>query len=175
LEKTGERVLVKRAEFIRRQCNNDNAADLLDDFREEWGIPYFEDEVVTADDFKNWFLHKFRDHWLSDDFSQEAKLWFLSSFEARFVHVYELWSPDEGGDDELAETTTGNYKSILWSLAEGGAYEMLMSPVFTTEDLDRFIGIAKQQRDDFDRDLEDIKDYIRMNPNCPDTMRKRDM
>jgi hypothetical protein len=162
-EKTGKAELTKRAEFIRRQCNDEVAGDLFNANREIWGIPYFSEDLVTVDDFKNGFLSKFRDHTTSWCHNQEAKQWFLSSFEARFVQIYELWACDHG-PDELIETRTGNYKTILKSLLKDGDYEVLTSPIFSKRELDDFIRTFRPNGDDLTIE-EIVEDYISLNPN----------
>jgi len=163
LELTGELELVKRAAFIRGQCDNENVDKLFSENREKWGIPNFKEDLVTIDDFKKGFLHKFRDHTTSWTENQEAKEWFLNSLEARFVQVYELWSCDNG-PEEIIDTRTGDYKTILKSLLADGDYDVLTSPIFTKNDLDDFIN--EYRPSDGDLSVDDIiEDYINENPN----------
>jgi hypothetical protein len=77
LEKTSDKDLVKRAEFIHRQCNGDTADKFFYDNRESWGILNFNEDLVTADDFKRGFLHKFRDHTTSWSYNQEMVFKFI--------------------------------------------------------------------------------------------------
>mgnify|MGYP005831286947 CR=1 FL=1 len=51
LEISGDKELIKRAKFIRRQCNGDKADNLFNECRESWGIPNFKEDLVTADYF----------------------------------------------------------------------------------------------------------------------------
>lgn len=163
LEKTGDTDLIKRAEFIRRQCRGDKAEDLLNAYRERWGIPVFDEDLVTADDFERGFLSRFRDHTTSWADNQKAKAWFLSSFEARFVRVYEFWWCDNG-PDEVVDTRIGDYKTILESLLADRDYEVLKSPVFTKTELDDFIKHFQHGTGGFSID-EIIECYISDNPN----------
>ena len=162
-ERTGDKELIQRAEFIRRQCNGDKADNLFNDNRESWDIPDFSENLITADDFKRGFLYKFRDHTTSWSDNQKAKEWFLNSIEARFVQVYELWSCDNG-PEEIVETKTGDYKTILKSLLAGGDYEVLTSPTFSKQELDDFVRTHRPSDGDFTVD-EIIEDYITVNPN----------
>ena len=162
-QKTGDKGLIKRAEFIRRQCSGDKADNLFSDNRENWDIPTFSEDLVTAEDFKRGFLYKFRDHTTSWSDNQKAKDWFLNSVEARFVQVYELWSCDNG-PKEIIETRTGDYKTILRSLLADGDYEVLTSPLFSKQELDDFIKTHRPNNGDFSLD-EIIEDYITINPN----------
>ncbi len=159
-EKAGDK---ERAEFIRRQCNGDKADNLFNDNRACWDIPNFSEDLVTVDDFARGFLYKFRDHTTSWSDSQRAKEWFLNSFEARFVQVYEFWSCDNG-PEEIFETRTGDYKTILKSLLVDGDYEVLTSPIFTKPELEDFIKTYQPSDGDFSVD-EIIEDYITVNPN----------
>lgn len=163
LERTGDKELIKRAEFIRRQCNGDKADNLFNDYRKSWGIPNFKEDLVTTDDFERGFLYRFRDHTTSWSDNQNAKEWFLNSFEARFVQIYELWSCDNG-PEEIIETRTGDYKTILKSLLADGDYEVLTSSIFTKTELDDFIRNYRPVDGDFLID-EIIEDYINVNPN----------
>ena len=162
-EKTNEGDLIKRAEFIRRQCNGDTADKFFNENRESWGIPNFSENLVTSDDFRRGFLYKFRDHTTSWSDNQEAKKWFLNSFESRFVQVYELWSCDNG-PEEIVETRTGDFKTILNSLLADGDYDVLTSAIFTKQELDSFIRTYQPKNGDFSVD-ELIEDYISENPN----------
>lgn len=163
LEKTNQRELVKRAEFIRRQCSGDNAEDLFNENRESWGIPNFREELVTVEDFRRGFLYKFRDHTTSWGDDQKAREWFLTSFEATFVQVYEFWTCDNG-PEEVVETKTGNYKAILNSLLVEGAHEVLISPAFSKQELDEFVKTYQPTPQDFSME-EIVEMYIQENPN----------
>jgi hypothetical protein len=163
LEKTNDKDLIKRAEFIRRQCNGDTADKFFNDNRDSWGIPNFSEDLLTAEDFKRGFLFKFRDHTTSWSDNQKAKKWFLNSFESRFVQVYELWSCDNG-PEEIIETRTGDFKTILESLLADGDYDVLTSAIFTKQELDNFIRTYQPKNGDFSID-EIIEDYISLNPN----------
>jgi hypothetical protein len=163
LEKTKLKELINRAEFIRRQCNGDLSDKFFNDNRESWGIPNFNEDLVTADDFKRGFLYKFRDHTTSWSDNQDAKKWFLNSFESKFVQIYELWSCDNG-PGEVIETRTGDFKTILESLLADKDYEVLTSTIFTKQELDSFIRTYQHENGDFSID-EIIEDYISGNPN----------
>jgi len=163
LEKTNEGELIKRADFIRKQCNGDSGESIFNENRETWGIPKFSEDLIKADDFKRGFLYKFRDHTTSWTDNQRAKEWFLNSSEARFVQIYELWSCDNG-QEEIIETRTGDYKTILKSLLADGDYEVLSSPAFSKQELDNFIKTYRPDNGDFSID-EIIEDYINLNPN----------
>jgi CRISPR/Cas system-associated protein Cas5 (RAMP superfamily) len=162
-EKTDHKELIKRADFIRRQCSGDKAEKLFNNNRKSWGIPNFSEDLVTVDDFKRGFLYKFRDHTTSWSDNQKAKKWFLNSFEAKLVQVYEFWSCDNG-KEEIIETRTGDYKSILKSLLAQGDYEVLTSPTFRKQELDDFVRTHLPMDGDFTVD-EIISEYINVNPN----------
>jgi hypothetical protein len=162
-EKTNEGDLIKRADFIRKQCNGDSGDEIFNQYRETWGIPTFSEDLINVDDFKRGFLFKFRDHTTSWTDNQRAKEWFLNSFEARFVQIYELWSCDNG-PEEIIETRTGDYKTILKSLLADGDYGVLASPAFDKHELDNFIKTYRPDNGDFSID-EIIEDYINVNPN----------
>lgn len=163
LERTGDKNLIKRAEFIRRQCNGDKAENIFNNYRENWGIPNFKEDLVTVADFQRGFLYRFRDHTTSWSDNQNAKEWFLNSFEARFVQIYELWSCNNGLE-EIIETRTGDYKTILKSLLADRNYEVLTSSIFTKTELHDFIRNYRPVDGDFSID-EIIEDYINANPN----------
>src|SRR6187401_2156958 len=58
-----------RAAFTRMQCGGMDTEDFFEQHRQSWGVPKFEEDLVTVDDFKNGFLHTFRDHstsWCED-------------------------------------------------------------------------------------------------------------
>jgi len=163
LDKTNQVELIKRAEFVRRQCNGEVADKIFEENREAWGIPKFREELLTADDFKRGFLYRFRDHTTSWSDNQIAKEWFLNSDEARFVQVYEFWICDNG-PDEIFMTKTGDYKTILNSLLADTDYEVLTSPAFSREELENFIRTHQPDEGDFPME-ELIEFYISRNPN----------
>ena len=163
LETEGSPAARSRAAFIRTQLRGDTAEAFFARHREEWGIPEFEEELVTAADFKDGFMWRFQDHTTSWSENQYAQQWFLTSWEARTVTQYEFWSCDEG-PAECIDTVKGSYKQILTSLLEAGVYEVLISPAFTSAELDSFINSYPEQERDFDIE-EIIDDYISLNPN----------
>jgi hypothetical protein len=163
LEKTNQNELIKRAEFIRRQCNGEVANKVFDENREAWGIPNFREGLLTADEFRRGFLYKFRDHTTSWSDNQKAKEWFLNSDEARFVQLYEFWICDNG-PHEIFMTKTGDYKTILNLLLADADYEVLTSPAFSKEELDNFIRTHQPDHGDFPME-ELIEFYISRNPN----------
>jgi hypothetical protein len=147
-----------RAAFIRSQdAENFNAN------RKDWGIPDFSEELVEIDDFKNGFLWRFRAHTTSWGDNQHADEWFYTSLEARSVTRYEFWDCDEG--PEKAEIIlTGTYKSILQQLLTDHVHEVLISPVFSTNELAEYINNFSEDEEDYLLE-EVIEDYISRNPN----------
>ena len=105
----------------------------------------------------------FRDHTTSWSDNQKAKEWFLTSFEARFIRRYEFWTCDNGFD-EYIDIREGSYKEILLSLLRDGDFDVLVSPVFSKQELEEFIRTFKQSEGDFSID-EIIEDYINNNIN----------
>lgn len=108
-------------------------------------------------------MWRFRDHTTSWSENQQAQEWFLTSIEARSTTRYELWSCDYG-PDECVDAITGNYKQILKEMLEAGVYEVLISPVFTFIELNKFIEEFAEDEHDFTLE-EVIGDYISRNPN----------
>jgi len=155
-----------RAEFIRMQCEGAESENLFNRNREAWEIPNFDEDLITADDFKRGFLWCFRDHTPSWRQNQEAKQWFLNSSEATFVRCYELWMCDNGYD-ECIEIREGSYKEILISLLNDADYEVLTSPAFTNTELQHFIDNYDVEEGDFSIE-EIIEEYISKNPNYED-------
>lgn len=162
-EHTGKEELKARAAFISEQCEGKSGKLIFDKYREIWGIPNFKEDILTVEDFKRGFLWTFRDHTTSWSDNLDAKAWFLTSEEARFVRHYEFWSWDNEVD-ECLEKRDGNYKIILDSLLKDGDYEVLQSPIFPNEELYEFIRGYSPQDGDFTIE-EIIEDYISNNPN----------
>ncbi len=162
-EHTGKEELKARAIFIREQCEGKSGQLVFDKYREIWGIPNFRENILSVDDFKRGFLWTFRDHTTSWSDNQNAKVWFLTSEEARFVRHYEFWSWDNEFD-ECLEKRDGTYKTILDDLLKDGDYEVLQSPVYTNEELFGFIKSYFPKDGDFTIE-EIIEDYISKNPN----------
>lgn len=133
-----------RAEFIERQCAGEVADDLFDRYAEAWGIPTFEEDLVSASDFRRGFLYVFRDH--TDSWSENllARHWFYTSPEAQFARRYELWSAEEGEEEERVDLREGDYRSIVHGLfEEGEEYAALVSPAFGAAE---FSQIARKLR-----------------------------
>jgi hypothetical protein len=110
LAKLDDEVAKARAKFISMQCLGIDTKEYFNANRESWGIPFFEDELISYKDFKNGFLFTFRDHstcW-SDD--EEARSWFYSSAEAKSVRHYQFWTFENDREGIVFEKT-GNYKS----------------------------------------------------------------
>ena len=152
-----------RAAFIRMQCSGFDTKDFFEQHRESWGIPKFEEDLLTDDDFKNGFLFTFRDHstsWCEDG---EARNWFFNNIEARFVRQYQFWASDNG-PDEILLSTSGDYKSIMWTIVkEYKAYSALASTIFTKQDLEDFYKNFDEEKDDYGK--EDLLEIIKENPN----------
>ena len=51
-----------RAEFIVRQCNGERCYEYFEKHQESWGIPNFQDHLVTVNEFKNGFLWTMKDY-----------------------------------------------------------------------------------------------------------------
>jgi hypothetical protein len=140
-----------RASFIRLQIKGVDAEDLFEEFRESWGIPKFEEDLVTVQDFRNGFLWTFRDHttsWSEDD---EAREWFYTHVEARFARRYEYWARDHGPELMLL-LESGAYKNILKSIiTKHGDYSPLISPVFSNQELKHFYSEHKEDDIGFDK------------------------
>jgi hypothetical protein len=158
LESEGTEPAKTRASFIRSQdVENFNAN------REAWGIPNFAEELVEYNDFKDGFMWRFRAHSTSWGENQYADEWFLTSIEARSITRYEFWNCDEG-PDTLDFAIDGDYKSILSQLLAEKVYEVLISPVFSREELAKYI--ADYSEDEEEYELEEvIEEYISQNPN----------
>ncbi|HET9502568.1 MAG TPA: hypothetical protein VFO93_03445 [Hymenobacter sp.] len=158
LDAKGTEPAKTRAAFIRNQdATNFNAN------REAWGIPAFLEELVEVSDFENGFMWRFRAHTTSWSENQHADQWFLTSLEARSISRYEFWSCDEG-PDKLEFVIEGNYKSILSQLLAEQVYEVLISPVFSSEELDEYIANFSEDEEDYELE-EVIEEYISQNPN----------
>jgi len=160
LDKDGAKT---RAEFIRMQCGGIDTRDFFEEHRESWGIPKFEEALLTVDDFKNGFLFKFRDHSTSWCEDAEARDWFFKSLEARLVRHYEFWACDNG-PEEILLTTSGDYKSIMWTIVKDYQdYSALTSSVFTKQDLLDFYNTFDEEDGDYEK--KDLLKMIKKNPN----------
>jgi len=152
-----------RAAFIRMQCGGIDTEDFFEQHRESWGIPKFEEDLLTVDDFKNGFLFTFRDHstsWCEDG---EARDWFFKNVEARFVRHYEFWACDNG-PEEILLSVSGDYKSIMWIIVKDYQdYSALASPIFTKQELQAFYKNFDEEKGDYDK--EDLLETIEENPN----------
>ncbi|MBD2714302.1 hypothetical protein KBK19_04570 [Microvirga sp. STR05] len=154
---------MSRASFIWQQIQGRATKEWFEEWCDIWGIPAFQEQLVDVSDFRNGFMWRFRDHTTSWSENQYALEWFLTSIEAQTVTRYELWSCDNGLN-ECIEEITGNYKYILQALLEAGVYEVLISPIFTSEELTSFV--EEFDEDEHDFELEEIlEDYISRNPN----------
>jgi hypothetical protein len=147
-----------RAAFIYEQKEENFTAN-----RETWGIPEFREDLVDSSDFENGFLWRFRAHSTSWSENQYADKWFYTSLEARTITRYEFWSCDEG-PDTIDFYFEGDYKSILKRLLFDHLHEVLISPVFSTEELNAFIASFSEEDEDYTLE-EVIEDYISQNPN----------
>ena len=147
-----------RAAFIRNQD-----AHNFDVNRQAWGIPNFSEELVTIDDFKNGFLWRFRAHTTSWNHNQHADAWFYTSLEARNATRYEFWNCDEG-PEKADFVLIGSHKSILEQLLAEHVYEVLVSPVFSKEELAYYIDNFSRNDADYSLD-EIIEEYVSQNPN----------
>jgi len=108
-------------------------------------------------------MWQFRAHSTSWSENQYADEWFLTSIEARSITRYEFWNCDEG-PNTLDFAIDGNYKSILLQLLSEKVYEVLISPVFSSEELTDYI--ANYLEDEEECELEEvIEEYISQNPN----------
>ena len=134
-----------RAAFIRFQIAGIDADEIFEEYRERWGIPIFQEDLVSIDDFKNGFLWTFRDHTTSWSEDVEARNWFYTHTEGRFARRYEFWACDHG-PEEIVFRKKGDYKSILHSIIEDADFSPFVSPVFSREELRSFY-------DNFDEDL----------------------
>src|SRR5450432_291675 len=138
LETSDSASVKARGTFIRLQCKGLEAEDLFEEYRESWGVPKFQEDLLTVSDFKNGFLLTFRDHTTSWGEDREARHSFYSNLEAQFVNRYEFWSVDHG-PEEIVFVESGGYKEILWSLIRQGEYGPFISQVFTKEELHSFL------------------------------------
>ena len=163
LEQQPNEIAKTRAEFIKLQCDKKDTKQFFEQHRESWGIAKFEEDLLTADDFKNGFLWTFRDHstsWCEDG---EARDWFFNSIEARFARHYQFWACDKG-PDEILLSTSGDYKSIMWTIVKDYQdYSALASPIFTKQELTNFSKNFDEKVGDYDK--EDLLEMIEENPN----------
>ena len=162
LESSNVESIKARGTLIRLQCQGLEAEDLFEAYRESWGIPIFHENLLTVSDFKNGFLWKFRDHTSSWSEDQEAREWFYTNIEARFVRKYEFWSTDRGSEEVLFRKS-GKYKEILSALIQEAEFGPLISPVFTKEELQSFIDLNDE--DDLGIQKEVLTDIIQQNIN----------
>ena len=162
LESSNTDSMKARGTLIRLQCQGLEAEDLFEAYRESWGIPIFHENLITVSDFKNGFLWKFRDHTSSWDEDQEAREWFYTNIEARFVRRYEFWSADRGSEERMFGKS-GKYKQILSALIREAELGPLISPVFTKEELQSFID--RHDEDDLGIQKEALTDIIEQNIN----------
>jgi hypothetical protein len=152
-----------RAEFIKLQCDKKETKQFFEQHRESWGIPKFEEDLLTVDEFKNGFLWTFRDHSTSWYEDAEARDWFFNSIEARFTRHYQFWACDNG-PDEILLSTSGDYKSIMWTIVRDYQdYSALASSVFTKQELTSFYNTFDEKSGDYDK--EDLLEMIEENPN----------
>jgi hypothetical protein len=152
-----------RAKFIRLQCGGIDAEDFFETHRESWGIPKFQENLVTVDDFRNGFLWKFRDHTTSWSEDMEAREWFSTHIEARFVRHYEFWTCDDG-PEKMLYSNNGDYKTILLRLVKiYQDYSVLISPVFTKSELSEVYNNHDPEDTGFEK--EDLLEIVSQNPN----------
>lgn len=142
---------ISRAEFIKCQCEGKDATVLFEEHRESWGIPKFKESLLTADDFKNGFLYTFRDHTTSWSEDMQAREWFYTHIEARFVNKWELWSCDQGFE-EVVLKESGEYKNILLAFINDQDYSPFISPVFSNEELHTFYNSFDEDEAGFDKE-----------------------
>ena len=163
LTKLGNAAARSRAEFITMQCQRIECHDFFEAHCESWGIPKFEEDLLTASDFKNGFLFTFRDHSTSWGEDVEARGWFFNSIEARFARHYQFWACDNG-PEEMLLSASGNYKSIMWTIVkEYQDYSALASPIFNKQDLHVFYEGFDEEKGDFDN--ESLLKILEENPN----------
>ena len=158
LEALGTEAAKSRAAFILSQDTTNFNAN-----RVAWGIPNFSEELVEIDDFKNGFLWRYRAHTTSWGHNQRADEWFYTSLEARTITRYEFWDCDEG-PEKVDFVLTGDYKTILEQILSERIYEVLISPVFSKEELAEYINNFSEAEGDYSLE-EIIEDYISCNPN----------
>lgn len=163
LEQQSNEAAKTRAEFIKMQCGKKDTNQFFEQHRESWGIPKFEEDLLTVDDFKNGFLWIFRDHstsWCEDG---EARDWFFNSIEARFTRHYQFWACDNGTDEVLL-SSSGDYKSIMWTIVKDYQdYSALASSIFTKQELKNFYKTFDEKTGDYDK--ADLLEMIEQNPN----------
>ena len=141
-----------RASFIRLQIKGINTEDLFEEYRESWGIPKFEDSLVTVDDFKNGFLWTFRDHSTSWSEDNEARNWFYTNLEARFARRYEFWACDRG-PEEMLLLESGEYKNILNAIIHKHEdYTPFVSPVFSHAELRSYYNSFDEDEHELDKE-----------------------
>jgi hypothetical protein len=145
------------------QCGGIDTQDFFEQHRESWGIPKFEEDLLTVEDFKKGFLYTFRDHstsWCEDG---EARDWFFNSVEARFVRHYQFWACDNGAG-EILLSASGDYKSIMWTIVKDYQdYSALASVIFTKQDLHDFYKDFGEGKGDYYK--KDLLEMIEGNPN----------
>ncbi len=163
LAESGESSSKTRGQFIRFQCGGIDSEEFFEVHRESWGIPKFEEDLVTVEDFKNGFLWKFRDHSTSWNEDGEARNWFFHHVEARFVRHYEFWACDNG-PKEIVFSNNGDYKTIMWRLVKiYQDYSALASPIFSNKELAEFYNNFDEDEGDYLK--EDLLEIIETNPN----------
>jgi hypothetical protein len=162
LESSGAASIKARGTLIRLQCQGLEAEDLFEAYRESWGIPKFQEDLLTASDFRNGFLWTFRDHTTSWSEDQEARNWFYTNIEARFARKYEFWSIDRGPEEVLFRKS-GKYKEILLDLIRETEFGPLISPVFTKKELQSFID--QHDEDDLGIQKEVLVEIVEQNIN----------
>jgi hypothetical protein len=152
-----------RAAFIRMQCGNIDTGKFFEQNRESWGIPKFDEYLVTVDDFSNGFLFTFRDHSTSWCEDREARNWFFNSIEGRLVRHYQFWACNDG-PEEIILSKNGDYKNIMWTIVKDYQdYSALASAIFTKQDLQEFYKKFDEEKGDYDK--EDLLEMIEENPN----------
>ena len=152
-----------RAAFIRLQCQGINTEDLFIEYAESWGIPKFQEGLVTIDDFKNGFLWTFRDHTTSWCEDEEARTWFYNNIEGRFARRYEYYSYDKG-QEELLLIESGEFKQMLSSIINKHQdYTALISPVFSKAELESFY--SKYDETIYGFEKKELISIIRQNRN----------
>jgi hypothetical protein len=149
-----------RAEFIRRQCAGEPAAELFALHRVAWGIPELSEQLIVAADFRRGFLHTFRDHTDSWSDNQHARRWFFTSPEARFAVRYEMWSWDDSPEERIEERVAP-YREIVFGLLDDGMESALACPLVSRE---QAMAWAERMKDEFDPEA--IAEFLRLNPHC---------
>jgi hypothetical protein len=152
-----------RAEFIKLQCARKDANQFFDQHRESWGIPNFDENLLKPEDYGNGFLLTFRDHSTSWCEDVEARNWFFTNIEARFVRHYQFWACDNG-PEEILFSISGDYKSIMWTIVkEYQNYSALASPVFQQQELIDFYKTFDEITGDYYK--KDLLEMMEKNPN----------